>query len=129
MLYPRIRVVAAVISQKEKLLLCRRPLGKRHGGFWEFPGGKCLPDEPASDAISRELREELAVTVCSVGQALFESADPGSQFDITFLPVEINGAPICLEHMALDWFPLAGLGDLPLAPSDRLFVEFLLHAK
>jgi 8-oxo-dGTP diphosphatase len=125
----RIRVVAAVATSAEKFLLGRRPLEKRHGGLWEFPGGKCLPEEDDTTAISRELREELAVNVCSVGPSLFEHADPGSPFDIVFLPVEFDGAPNCLEHVALDWFSLESLSDLPLAPTDRLFVQFLLKEK
>jgi 8-oxo-dGTP diphosphatase len=40
-----VRVVAAVVERDGRLLLCRRPAGKRHAGLWEFPGGKLLPGE------------------------------------------------------------------------------------
>jgi 8-oxo-dGTP diphosphatase len=124
----RTRVVAALISRENLFLACQRPLDKHHGGLWEFPGGKCLPNESDSEAIARELQEELNVTAERVGPPLFVKADPGSAFEIVFLPVDIAGTPRCLEHIELAWLPLCELPDLPLAPTDRLFVEFLLRA-
>ncbi|MFN9201745.1 MAG: (deoxy)nucleoside triphosphate pyrophosphohydrolase [Gemmatimonas sp.] len=119
-----IRVVAAVVQRGDTLLVCQRPLHKRHGGLWEFPGGKCEPDEPDVDAIARELAEELGVEAASVGTELFAVADEGSPYVIAFLPVAIQGEPACLEHAALVWDVPARLLELPLAPSDRKFVEW-----
>lgn len=119
-----IRVVAAVIQRGDTLLVCQRPHHKRHGGLWEFPGGKCEPGEPDVDAIARELAEELGVQVASVGTELFAVADEGSPYVIAFLPVAIAGEPTCLEHAALAWDESARLLQLPLAPSDRRFVEW-----
>jgi mutator protein MutT len=119
------RVVAAVIRAGPHILACQRPPQKRHGGLWEFPGGKCEPFESDDDAVRRELHEELAVTVTNVGSELFAIADPGSDFLIVFLPVEISGAPQCLEHEAIVWGTAMELAALPLAPSDRRFIEFL----
>lgn len=119
-----IRVVAAVIQRGDTLLVCQRPHHKRHGGLWEFPGGKCEPGEPDVDAIARELAEELGVQVASVGAELFAMADEGSPYVIAFLPVAIAGEPTCLEHAALMWDAPARLLQLPLAPSDRRFVEW-----
>jgi mutator protein MutT len=61
------RVVAAVIQRNDQYLLCQRPAHKRHGGLWEFPGGKVHDGETDFDAISRELTEELEVGVVRVG--------------------------------------------------------------
>jgi hypothetical protein len=66
------------------------------------------------------------VHVRAVDQQLFEFADPGSDFVIQFVAVEINGKPQCIEHSAIQWLPLQELPGLPLAPSDRRFVEFLM---
>jgi mutator protein MutT len=118
-----VRVIAAVIARGDTLLVCQRPLHKRHGGLWEFPGGKCEPGESDADAARRELREELGVEVVSVGSPELIVADPGSPFAIVFLPLEIAGEPTCHEHIALAWGTPAELGRLPLAPSDRVFVE------
>jgi mutator protein MutT len=123
-----IRVVAAVIERRGRLLLCRRPAGKRHAGLWEFPGGKLLPGESIPDAARRELAEELAVEVISVGGRLFELRDPGSPFLVEFYPVEIAGEPVALEHEALIWARPEDLAGLDLAPSDRAFASGCLRA-
>ena len=121
-----IRVIAAVVARGDRLLVCRRPPHKRHGGLWEFPGGKTEPGESDADAARRELREELGVEVLEVLQEELAIADPGSPFLIAFVPVTIRGEPTCHEHTALAWGTAAELAELPLAPSDRRYVEFRL---
>jgi 8-oxo-dGTP diphosphatase len=123
-----VRVVAAVISDGDRLLVCQRPLHKRHGGLWEFPGGKCEQDESDAAAAQRELSEELGVDVTCVEPAEFTIMDPDSVFEIAFVPVAIEGTPTCHEHIALCWGTPDELSLLPLAPSDRRFVEARLRA-
>lgn len=120
-----IRVLAAVIARGDRYLVCRRPVQKRHGGLWEFPGGKLEPGEDDAAAARRELREELGVEVSSVGEEAFAVHDEGSPFLIAFVPVGIEGEPTCLEHSALAWGIPAELLGYALAPSDRRFVEWL----
>jgi mutator protein MutT len=120
------RVIAAVIPRDDTLLVSQRPPHKRHGALFEFPGGKVEAGESDSDAATRELAEELGVTVTAVGPELFAVTDPGSPFQIAFVPVTITGEPQCLEHTAHVWGTPRELQQLPLAPSDRLFVEFLI---
>jgi len=119
-----VRVVAAVIQRDGRLLVCERPANKRQGGLWEFPGGKVEPGESDFEAVSRELAEELGVSVHSVGAVEFSFNDPGSHFVIEFLPVEIAGEPECLEHAALAWVKEAELLAYGLAPTDRRYVEW-----
>jgi len=123
-----VRVLAAVIEREGRFLACQRPAHKRHGGLWEFPGGKLEPGERDADAAARELHEELGVTVTGVGAELFGVEDPGSPFHIAFVPVTIDGEPACLEHSALRWASPDELRALALAPSDRRFVETVLAA-
>ena len=118
----KIRVVAAVIRRGDRMLVCQRPAHKRHGGLWEFPGGKLEAGETILDAARRELAEELDVRVTSVGEVEFAIADPGSEFVIEFHAVTIEGEPQCLEHAALAWVEVKQLLELPLAPSDRQYV-------
>jgi 8-oxo-dGTP pyrophosphatase MutT (NUDIX family) len=123
-----IRVIAAVIQKNRRYLACRRPGGKRHGGLWEFPGGKVRADESDLDAARRELAEELNVRVVNVGAPLFETTDPGTDFLIVFRHVRIIGEPQALEHEALCWASPLELVGFRLAPSDELFVHrHLLH--
>lgn len=119
-------VLAAVVRRTDKYLICQRPVHKRHGGLWEFPGGKIEASETLLEAAQRELAEELGVKTLTVGRALFSIADPGSEFLIEFVPTIIDGEPQCLEHLDLKWVLLEELPSLRLAPSDRRFVEFLL---
>lgn len=126
---PTIRVVAAVVARGERLLVCQRPPHKRHGGLWEFPGGKCEPGESDADAVRRELREELGVEASAVGEEDFAIVDPGSPFLIAFVPATIAGEPTCHEHTALAWGTPEELARLPLAPSDRRYVEALLERR
>lgn len=114
------------MRREGRYLVCRRPAHKRHGGLWEFPGGKLEAGESLLDAARREMREELGVDVSEVGDPLIVVADAGSQFVIEFVPVTLRGEPDCLEHSALEWLPLDALSAMELAPSDRRFVEFLL---
>ena len=120
-----IQVVAAVVQREHRYLVCQRPLTKRHGGLWEFPGGKCEPQETLFDAARRELQEELGLSVLSVTKPSFIIADPGSNFVIEFVPTTVCGEPTCFEHSAYRWATLDDLTHLDLAPSDRRFVEFL----
>jgi mutator protein MutT len=122
-----IRVVAAVVARDDRLLVCQRPLHKRHGGLWEFPGGKCEAAESDADAIRRELREELGVEASIVGGEECAIADDGSPFLIVFVRTTIVGEPACREHAGLMWGTLDELATLPLAPSDRRFVEHRLR--
>jgi mutator protein MutT len=121
-----VRVIAAVTKRDDRLLVCQRPAHKRHGGLWEFPGGKVEPNESDESAARRELAEELGVYVESVAEPDFSIADPDSPFLIVFVTTAITGEPTCHEHTALAWLTPPELLNLPLAPSDRRYVEFLL---
>ena len=121
----KIRVVAAVVERNGQFLVCQRPAHKRHGGLWEFPGGKLEASETVEGAARRELAEEIGVLVRSCGEQLFVIGDPDSPFVIEFHPVEIQGEPVCLEHSALAWVTVPTMLLLELAPSDRCFAQFL----
>lgn len=123
-----VRVLAAVITRGDRFLVCRRPDDKRHGGLWEFPGGKLEPGENDAAAARRELREELGVEVTAVGRELLAAHDAGSPYLIAFVEVTISGEPACLEHSALAWATVEQLQAYALAPSDRRFVEWAAHA-
>ena len=60
----RVEVVAAVVfNERGEFLLAQRPADKVYAGYWEFPGGKVEPGEPAAAALKRELDEELGIDV------------------------------------------------------------------
>jgi mutator protein MutT len=119
------QVVAAVVEQDQKVLVCLRPPTKQHGGCWEFPGGKVHEGETIERAVARELDEELSVVTTTVGEVLFSTFDEKSGFEILFVPTSILGTPVALEHDAIAWCSPAELSEYQLAPSDRMFVAFL----
>jgi mutator protein MutT len=123
-----VEVLAAVIRSGNRLLLGRRPREKRHGGLWEFPGGKLVEGETRAEAADRELREELGVRLVRLGRTLHSRRDPGSAFVIHFVEAEIEGDPIAREHEELRWVQLSELDGLDLAPADASFASALEDA-
>ena len=120
-----IPVVAAVIERQGRFLVGRRPEEKRHGGLWEFPGGKVDPGESLLDAARRELAEELELRAADIGPLLLSAQDAGSPFVIHFVPILAEGEPRAIEHTEVGWFAPHELLELALAPTDRRFAEML----
>ncbi len=118
-------VIGAVIERDGSYLVGRRPDEKRHGGLWEFPGGKVDAGESWLDAARRELAEELGMSVSAVGRLLLSVADEGSAFVIHFVEVEASGDPVPSEHTAVGWHTPEELAGMPLAPADARLVTSL----
>ena len=114
-------VVAAVLRRAGRVLLARRPAHKRHGGLWEFPGGKIMGGESHFEAARRELEEELAVHATRAGRHLASIADGNSPFEIHFVEIEAEGEPTPLEHDEIRWFAPAEIPVSELAPADAAF--------
>lgn len=123
---PPTPVVAAVIRRDGRYLVGRRPAHKRHGGLWEFPGGKVDDGEDLVTAARRELDEELGLELVAAGRSMAEFGDPGSRFRIHFLQVTVEGPVTPTEHDEVGWFTPSELAAMPLAPSDARFVAEIL---
>lgn len=123
----RILVVAAVAEREGRWLLGLRPEEKRHGAMWEFPGGKVEAGETPPDALRRELLEEMAIEVTSVGSHRLTIADTDSPFEIAFFDVTTRGEAEAIEHARVGWFTPGEIRALPLAPADRTFAETLVE--
>jgi 8-oxo-dGTP pyrophosphatase MutT (NUDIX family) len=120
-----INVLAAVVVRQGKYLICKRPAHKRHGGLWEFPGGKLEENEGWVEAAQRELLEELQLEVVDVGEPLLSIHDEGSPFTIVFVEVGVRGEPQLLEHDDYAWASTTELVTFDLAPSDLRFATWL----
>ena len=121
----RVAVIAAVIQRGDKYLLGQRPESKRHGGLWEFPGGKVHDGESRLEAILRELAEELALKVVRIERLLFSVVDKGSPYVIEFVETIIEGTPIPYEHSEIAWLTIGELDELRLAPADAALAAHL----
>lgn len=98
-------VVAALIWDKDKFMICQRPAHKARGLLWEFVGGKVEPGETKEQALIRECRKELAVTL-SVGDMFMDVVHeyPDLTVHLTlFNAVIIEGVPQKLEHNDIKW--------------------------
>ncbi|MGC8917043.1 MAG: (deoxy)nucleoside triphosphate pyrophosphohydrolase [Thermoanaerobaculum sp.] len=125
-------VVAAVIrGQDGRYLLARRLPGAHLGGLWEFPGGGVEDGELPEQALRRELREELGVTVRVLGPRTFAwHREPGRSVLILFYDSEIvEGQPVGLLGQDVAWFAPHELFRLPVPPADRELVAKLCDAK
>ena len=115
------QVVAALIWQGDRFLICRRPAHKARGLLWEFVGGKVEPGETKQQALIRECREELAVTV-DVGEQFMELTHvyPDLTVHLTFFHASITeGTPQLLEHSEIRWIRVSEIDDYEFCPADE----------
>ena len=113
-------VVAALIWQGEKFMICQRPAHKARGLLWDFVGGKVESGETKEQALIRECREELAVTV-SVGEIFMDVTHeyPDLTVHLTlFHAVIADGEPQMLEHNDLRWITPRDIPDYEFCPAD-----------
>lgn len=113
-------VVAALIWDHNKFLVCQRPSHKPRGLLWEFVGGKVEPDETKEGALIRECREELGITV-RVGEVFMELTHeyPDMTVHLTLFCADISrGIPQCIEHNAFRWITTAQIDELEFCPAD-----------
>ncbi len=116
-----VRVVAALIRNGKKFLICRRPAHKARGLLWEFVGGKVEKGETKEQALIRECREELDVTV-KVGDVFTELIHeyPDITVDLTLFNAEIESGEIkLLEHSAIDWITPDEIENFEFCPADE----------
>ena len=121
-------VVAALIWDGDKFLACQRPAHKARGLLWEFVGGKVEPGESLQNALIRECREELAVTV-SVGDIFMTLVHeyPDMTVRLTLFNASISEGTIQkLEHNDIRWITTEEIDNYQFCPADD---EILLKLK
>lgn len=123
---------AALIDAQGRVLIARRPEGKSLAGLWEFPGGKVEDGESPEDALIRELKEELDVTVAhdALEPIAFAShAYPDFHLLMPLYAVRRwDGAPKAIEHTALAWAAPGELKNYPMPPADAPLLARLIEA-
>jgi len=119
----------ALIDADARVLLSRRPEGKKMAGLWEFPGGKLQPGETPEAALIRELREELGIDVALACLAPFAFASHAYERFHLLMPLYVcrrwRGIPAALEGQALAWVLPERLAEYPMPPADRPLVPLL----
>jgi 8-oxo-dGTP diphosphatase len=125
-------VAGLIIGGDGRILITQRRADQALGGRWEFPGGKVEPGEAPVDALIRELREEIGVTV-AVGRIWDVLFHAYPDFDLVMLvylcriATDSAGAaePRTVEVADLAWVPAGDLGGWDILPADRPLVERL----
>ncbi len=122
-----IKVSAAIILDGRRVLLAQRPSNKHQGGKWEFPGGKVEENESAEEAVIRECKEEIGITL--VDPAFYESIEfnyPDKHVCLQFFKVELfKGQPQGLEGQKVAWFNLDELNQLSFPDANAKIVSSL----
>lgn len=120
-------VVAALIWDGDRFLACQRPANKARGLLWEFVGGKVEPGETREQALIRECREELAITV-RVDDIFMEVTHeyPDLTVHLTLFHAAIaDGTPQMLEHNDLRWVTIQEMDELAFCPADEVILDGL----
>ena len=120
-------VAAALIRRGDRFLICRRPEQKARGGLWEFPGGKLEPGETPEQALIRECREELDITL-AVGPLFQDVTHVYPDLTVHLCLYEariVCGGPRLLEHSALAWITPAEIDRYEFCPADTVLLERL----
>lgn len=122
-------VVAALIWDKDRFMICQRPAHKARPLLWEFVGGKVEPGETKEQALIRECREELAVTL-SVEDVYMDVLHeyPDLTVHLTLFNARIaDGIPQKLEHNDIRWVTVREIPDYDFCPADEAILQRLLQ--
>lgn len=120
-----VEVVAALIWKNGKFMICQRPAHKARGLLWEFVGGKVEPGETKEQALVRECREELAVTVAVQDEFMSLVHEyPDITIHLTVFNADIaEGVPQLLEHNDIRWIPPKEIKNYDFCPADNKILE------
>jgi len=112
-------VVAALVTRGNRFLAARRPANKTRALLWEFAGGKVEANETKQEALVRECREELGVSV-SVGNVYAETTYvyPDITVHLTLFRAAFRGEPQALEHSELRWIAVSEIDGFEFCPAD-----------
>ncbi len=120
-----VEVVAALIWENNRFMICQRPANKARAFLWEFVGGKVETGETKKQALVRECMEELDV-VLSVGDVFTEVIHeyPDITVHLTLFNAKIaEGAPKKLEHNDIKWISAAEIDKYDFCPADMEILE------
>lgn len=124
-----VEVVAALIWDDNKFMICQRPAHKARGLLWEFVGGKVEPGETKEQALIRECQEELAVTL-SVGDVFMDVVHeyPDITVHLTLYHAKIaQGVPQKLEHNDIKWITPGQIPEHVFCPADKEILERIIQ--
>ena len=123
-----LKVVAAVIKQKDKILIARRKRGKHLELKWEYPGGKLEKYEDEIAALKRELKEEFSIDT-EISKYLTESFYEYENININlraYLVENFSGNFNLKDHDKIDWIKIEDIEKYDFAPADIPINNYLI---
>ena len=131
MKFLRINVVAAIIINKNRILIGKRKDEDIGGGKWEFPGGKIEIGETNSEALERELYEELGISV-KIGKELmnYEHMFKTTIYNISFMEIiDYEGEIRNNAHSEIKWVKFSNLLKYDFISGDDRFIQSFLKSE
>ena len=123
-----VKVAAALIRNGDRFMICQRPAHKARGLLWEFVGGKLEKGESGEEALIRECREELGVTV-AVGELFMTVVHeyPDITVELSVYNASIaEGTVQKLEHADIRYITKDEIGDYDFCPADQPILKKIL---
>lgn len=123
-------VAAALIWDGDRFMICQRPPHKARGLLWEFVGGKVEPGETSRQALIRECREELGVTL-AVGELFMELVHEYPDITVHLMLYNASiaeGTPQKLEHNDIRWILPSEITQYDFCPADEEILKELMRA-
>ena len=125
----QIKVVAGLILQNNKLLICQRPNFKDHPLKWEFPGGKIKNDETNEEALIREINEELSINIINYEELIsynFDYKDLNKKVFIYFYLVNnFSGKVLNNFHKELKWIEIKDIREYDFLEGDLKIIDHI----
>ena len=125
----QIKVVAGLILQNDKLLICQRPKYKEHPLKWEFPGGKIKNDETNEEALIREINEELSINIINCEELIsynFNYKDFNKRVFINFYLVNnFSGKVLNNFHKELKWIEIKDIREYDFLEGDLKIIDYI----
>ena len=123
------KVVAGLILQNDKLLICQRPNFKDHPLKWEFPGGKIKNDETNEEALIREINEELSINIINCEELIsynFNYKDLNKRVFIYFYLVNnFSGKVLNNFHKELKWIEIKDIREYDFLEGDLKIIDHI----
>ncbi len=120
----------ALIDSENRVLLAERPKGKEMAGLWEFPGGKIHDNETPEEALVREMKEELSLSLREQDLVPVTFASHAYPEFHLFMPLFAcrvwQGAPRPMEGQQIVWAETKDMARYPMPPADVGLASALL---